>query len=391
MFPEAIEALDRALELDPEYGGALNNLAYAYMDSEKYEKAAEFFRKFAALNPGDANPFDSLGELAFRMGDLDEAVANYREVLKIKPDFGADEWIAYALAVKGEYAGAVRAIDDYIRNAPSGGLKARGRMWKAYYYHVMGKRDLAMNEADQSIEGWGSVNPYGVSVIKMLEAWFCYDRGEYEKGRRLMQEYFDFNKSYDPPKIRINTTLLEYYLALLDGRQGRVASAKQRLEKANSLMIHAKNDSPSWTAQERRLAKIVQAEILLSEGKAGEAIAAMEKEFLLAIPGMNPPELMQHNMPLEQDVLARAYQRAGNPDKAIEVYRKLLTFDPTSQDRRIRIPVYHYRLGRLYEEKGLKDQAVEQYRIFLDLWMDADPGLPEPPDAKKRLAALAGS
>jgi serine/threonine protein kinase/tetratricopeptide (TPR) repeat protein len=391
MFPEAIEALDRALELDPEYGGALNNLAYAYMDSGKYEKAAEFFRKFAALNPGDANPYGSLGELAFRMGDLDEAIANYREALKIKPDFGADEWIAYALAVKGEYAGAVRALDDYIRNAPSGGLKARGRMWKAYYYHVMGKRDLAMNEADQSIEDWGPLNRYGVSVIKMLEAWFCYDRGEYEKGRRLMQEYFDFNKSYDPPKIRINTTLLEYYLALLDGRQGRVASAKQRLEKANSLMIHAKSDSPSWTAQERRLAKIVQAEILLAEGKAGEVIAAMEKEFLLAVPGMNPPELMQHNMPFEQDVLARAYVGAGNLDKAIEAYRKLLTFDPSGQDRRIRIPVYHYRLGRLYEETGRKDQAAEQYRIFLVLWKDADAGLPEPPDAKRRLASLTGN
>jgi hypothetical protein len=34
--------------------------------------------------------------------------------------------------------------------------------------------------------------------------------------------------------------------------------------------------------------------------------------------------------------------KAGNQDKAIEVYRKLITFDPASQDRRIRIPVYHY-------------------------------------------------
>jgi pentatricopeptide repeat protein len=103
---------------------------------------------------------------------------------------------------------------------------------------------------------------------------------------------------------------------------------------------------------------------------------------------MNPPELLQHNMPLEQDVLARAYVKAGNPDKAIEVYRQLLTFDPASQDRRIRIPVYHYRLARLYEEKGLKDKAAEQYRVFLDLWKDADMGLPELADAKKRLAGL---
>jgi tetratricopeptide (TPR) repeat protein len=204
-----------------------------------------------------------------------------------------------------------------------------------------------------------------------------------------MQDYFDFNKSYDPPRIPLNTALLENYLALLDVKQGRPGSARQRFDKAGLLMTQMQSDRPSWAAQGRQLSTVVQAEILLAGEKAGEAIAVMEKEFVLTSPGMNPPEIMQHNMPLEQDVLARAYQKAGNLDKAIEVYRQLLTFEPSSQDRRMRIPVYHYRLAKLYEEKGLKDKAAEQYRIFLDLWQDADPGLPEPADAKKRLAGLS--
>jgi tetratricopeptide (TPR) repeat protein len=93
-------------------------------------------------------------------------------------------------------------------------------------------------------------------------------------------------------------------------------------------------------------------------------------------------------LPFEQDVLARAYRMNGDTDKAIDEYLKLITFDPESRDRRMRIPVYHYRLGRLYEEKGLIKKAEEQYRIFLDLWKEADPGIPELEDAKKRLGSL---
>jgi tetratricopeptide (TPR) repeat protein/predicted Ser/Thr protein kinase len=387
-FPDAIGELEKALELDPDYGGAMELFAYLYMDMGDTEKATEYLKKYSAINPGDANPYAAMGDLCFHAGRLDEAIASYREALKIKPNYGTEEWIAYIQAVKGEYPEALRSIDDYIDKAPGVGIRMRGQWWRAFYDHVTGRRNLAMNEADRAIEGWKSVNDYGVTVVKMVESWFCYDRGEYNKGRRLMQEYFDFNKSFDPAAIRINTSLLEHYLTLLDVKQGRTESAKERIKKATLALAQEPSERPSWTAQSWRLNKIIQAEISLAEGKAGEVIASFEKGSALAVPVMNPPELLQHNMPLEQDVLARAYVKAGNLGKAIDVYRQLLTFDPASQDRRIRIPVYHYRLGRLYEEKGEREKAAEQYRVFLDLWKDADVGLPELADAKKRLAGL---
>ncbi len=45
-------------------------------------------------------------------------------------------------------------------------------------------------------------------------------------------------------------------------------------------------------------------------------------------------------------------------------------------------------LGKIYEEKGLKGNAIEHYEKFLDLWKDADPGIAEVEDARKRLAGL---
>ena len=44
-----------------------------------------------------------------------------------------------------------------------------------------------------------------------------------------------------------------------------------------------------------------------------------------------------------------------------------------------------------YDESGWNDRAIEQYEIFLEIWKDADPGIPEIDDALERLAGLRES
>jgi cytochrome c-type biogenesis protein CcmH/NrfG len=47
-----------------------------------------------------------------------------------------------------------------------------------------------------------------------------------------------------------------------------------------------------------------------------------------------------------------------------------------------------YMLGKIAEKQGDTGRAIENYRKFLDFWKDADAGLYEVEDARKRLEGL---
>jgi tetratricopeptide (TPR) repeat protein len=88
--------------------------------------------------------------------------------------------------------------------------------------------------------------------------------------------------------------------------------------------------------------------------------------------------------------LAIAYYRSGDLEKAQEEYDRITTL---TMGRLLNGDIYaksFYMLGKIYEQQGNTAKAIEQYEKFLDLWKDADPGIAEVDDAKKRLAGVKG-
>ena len=47
-----------------------------------------------------------------------------------------------------------------------------------------------------------------------------------------------------------------------------------------------------------------------------------------------------------------------------------------------------YRLAICHESERRKDKAAEYYQKFLDVWKDADPGIPEVQSASRKLMQL---
>ena len=376
---KSIEEYDKVLELDPSFGLALNEIGYAYaLIKEDYEKAIEYFEQYKSLHPKDANPFDSTGDMYFYLGKLDEAILEYKEALRIKPDFYFSKIkIGYILALKESYLEAINWIDQFIAEVSDAGMKAIGYVWKGFYYYWLRQFGNSMENLDLAVENAEKVeNRNLVCLADVMRAWIHYDKGEYGLSRR----YFQKIEESRIPFFKILYSLGSGYIEL---EEGRYDSAKIKLSELNYALT-------DLSETERKRTKfyhdLFHAEILLSEKFFENAVKVCKDAASLGRPYAPPYiPLIEHNIPFQKDVLARICHHTGQIDKAIVEYRRLIHFDRSRKERWLIHPVYYYRLALLYEQQGKDDKARANYERFLDLWKDADPGFSEVEDARKRL------
>jgi tetratricopeptide (TPR) repeat protein len=390
MHDDAEAMYKSTIALDPEYGGALNGLGYLYAKVEDYEAALDCFGRYASVNPGDANPLDSMAEIYFRTGQLDTAVALYERALAIRPDFGSEWAIAYILAIQGEYDRAVEMSDRFAASAPSPGLKARGWLGKSFMCILSCRFQAAIESvqmAEQVFEKVG--HRWAIAGCRWVESWAQYKSGNYRRSRECLDESWAVAKEVN----RLDSWIVLVGAighGLNDIREGYVDGARARLDSIETTLPRVSAEAPGELELAECMVATYRAEVLLAEGSLDECIAVCQTITQPGIPNVGGQDLIFYNYPAERDILARAYVQKGLPEDAIVEYERLITFDPDSNDRRLVYAKFHYRLGVLYEQTEQTEKAVQQYKKFLEICGDVDPELTEVTDTRRRLAALNG-
>ncbi|MCK4748842.1 MAG: tetratricopeptide repeat protein [Bacteroidales bacterium] len=82
----ALESINRAIESQPEYASAYNQLGYVLMELDEFDRAERAFDTYIKLAPSLANPYDSKGDYYMHTEQYQKAYESYTMAFEIDCD-----------------------------------------------------------------------------------------------------------------------------------------------------------------------------------------------------------------------------------------------------------------------------------------------------------------
>ena len=410
---QAIDAYEQFLKVYPDVPFVQIKLAYIYLGYDLYDKTIKYCLAAIGNKERTFYPYSYLVSAYEALGQPEKAKAiidSYFRDIGDSPTLRVDLADYYIYA--GKYPEALAEIDRALALSPGAATIA---FVQATLFIYQGDLARAAGGYQRLLEFKNPMAPmyslYGMAQLALLQGKFGEARLLAERGIAAMEQ------------AKEEDMLNSFRLALVDAlrnssRLSEAASTCRRILDSGKAM----NDL-AWQRRALLFEGIVlcdQNALARAEAVAGELTSlcqtAMDPldmgnvdllrgmialrrgssvssvESLKRACGRLPHEFswVSDNHALYIDKLVQAYERSGNLEDARREYEKITAL--TSGRFRFG-DIYarsFYHLGRICEQKGNKVKAAENYKKFLDLWKEADAGLPEVPDAKTRLAALEG-
>jgi Flp pilus assembly protein TadD len=118
-IPEAIEHLEQALRIKPDYAEAHNDLGNALRQSGRIPEAIEQYEQALRSKPDFAQAHYNLGVALWQAGRTEDAIGHYEQALRIKPDYAAAHYnLGTTLGQAGRIPEAIEHLEQALRIKP---------------------------------------------------------------------------------------------------------------------------------------------------------------------------------------------------------------------------------------------------------------------------------
>jgi superkiller protein 3 len=418
----AVELLEKAVELDPQFAMAYARIGFSYcvtdflrekgkpylekafqlsgrltekdklsimawyaIAQDDYPGAARTFRHLIDEYPLEVEAYWRLGRLLLGEEQCEEAVRVLKLGLSVDPQAkNLHNALGTVYMQQGKYGEAIAAHKLYVQLDP-GGPNPHDSLGMSY--QRAGNYDEATAEYRRALE----LNPEFEPAIIHLGDVDC-EMGRYREAIAEYEQYITVTKSDLAKAIGYNS-IAQVYL-----RKGEMARAEQaarygtRYERSavwGGIIIALAKNRDSRAAilkkidfeklanpqrgarQDLRSTEYFKGYVALRTENLEEGIAHF-KEALKHLPPTS-------GIDLYEDCLANAYLGLGRFEEAIAEYERILGVNPN-------YPLVYYHLGRAHDGRGEADKARAEYRHFLETWKTADLDIPEVIEARRRCA-----
>lgn len=372
---EAISAAKSAIELDPDYGDAINLLGEMALErgrleeANKYlEEAYQYFTQVLKLEPNHLEAHNNLGVIYFHRSKMEDALREFSQAAAIDPNSAeAHNNLGSLFLAQGSYDKAKDAFQKAMKIKPgySEALVNLGTAWfkegnleKAQDIYLQATRLFPNNQ----------------------DAWNCLGLTHFtRKDYQGAIDHFETALKTGPARADVYISIGKTYLSLRSFDKSLAA-----LKKAVEVDPHNKE------------AHLIMGHVLFDElGRAQEAVVEWEEARRLdpsdPVPLMNlaavsfqaeryPEAIMLWKKALEIDPdsndaclhLGTAYLKQNNIEEAIRSWQKILDRAPSHTEALIN-------LGTAFYRKGDFEKAVE-------VWRKAEDVAPEDPKIHYNLA-----
>jgi tetratricopeptide (TPR) repeat protein len=150
-YDRARKMFEKILQIDPNFPPALNMLGYAYIETGNPDpaKAIAYLKRYAALQPNQPNPEDSLGEVLRYAGDDQGSIEHYSAALKIITNFiSAQLGLGDTYTLMGDYTRARAEYDKVLPMATNSRDRLHAQYQKALVYFWEGQPEQGRKELE---------------------------------------------------------------------------------------------------------------------------------------------------------------------------------------------------------------------------------------------------